>query len=81
MTVASKLTFTQFSFDDILMDISLQSKAKRGPKKITHSLSKLKQSTNPEDLPIEEEPATSSHAKRKLIQTQKNQPASKKLKK
>ena len=52
------------------MDIPLQSKAKRGPKKIPHCLSKPKQSTNREDLPIEEEPTTSSRAKRKPTQTQ-----------
>ena len=39
------------------------------------------QSSNREDLPIEEEPATSSRAKRKPTQTQnpKEQSASKKL--
>ena len=71
MTVASKLTFTKFSYDDILMDIPLQSKAKRASKKIPHCLSKPKQSTNRENLPNhEEEPATSSRAKRKPTQTQ-----------
>ena len=77
MTVASKLTFTKFSFDDILIDIPLQSKAKRGPKKLPHCLSKPKKSTNREDLPIEEETTTSSRAKIKTTQTKnpKEQPA------
>ena len=47
------------------MDTSLQSKTKRRPKKIPHCLSKPKQSTNHEDLPIEEELATISREKKK----------------
>ena len=43
---------------------------KRGTKKIPHCLSKPKQSTYREDLPIEEETTTSSHAKRTTTQKQ-----------
>ena len=53
------------------MDVPLQSKAKRGPRKIPHCLSEPKKSTNRENLPNhKEEPATSSRAKRKPTQTQ-----------
>ena len=55
MTVASKMSkATKFDFDEILMDIQLQSKAKRGPKKMPYCLKKPKPTNQREDQPIVE---------------------------
>ena len=55
MTVASKMSkTTKFYFAEILMNIPLQSKAKRGPKKIPYYFKKPEPSNQRENQPIVE---------------------------